>query len=137
MPEVAPILHIDPTYTTRSTWLACGHISSWRFSAAWPIIGGKIYFEEERREDLVDLFTSVCGFEPEEVRQHDDLGRYIYDWEGQVFVHTDTWPERNTNLKGPGGFAGAGVGLGLPTSQYTRSRLLGCAGYLRGMLVMD
>jgi len=136
MADLGPTLGVNPIYIRPSEWLACGSISKARFSAAWPIIGGRLYFNEETSEDLVDLFTHVCGHVPERVLGHDTSERYEYDWDDGCFVGTRRWSDASASIQETS-VAGAGLGLGLAVSQFARPTPFGYAGYLRGMVVMD
>lgn len=136
MADIGPLLDIDPRYIRPSEWLACGSIPKSRYSAAWPIIGGQLYFDEERSEDMVDLFTHVCGYVPDHFREHDDSERYEYDWDDECFVRTERWRTSSASIQETS-VAGAGLGLGLAVSQFVRPTPFGYAGYLRGMVVMD
>jgi hypothetical protein len=136
MTDLEPLLGIDPRYIRPSEWLACGSISRARFSASWPIIGGRLYFNEGRSEDLVDLFTYVCGYEPDRFREHDGFEHHEYDWDDGCFVRTEEWRTSTSSIRETS-VAGAGLGLGLAVSQFARPTPFGYAGYLRGMVVMD
>ena len=136
MADLGPTLGVDPVYIRPSEWLACGSISKARFSAAWPIIGGRLQFNEERSEDLVDLFARICGHVPELFPEHDVSERYEYDWEGECFVRAERWGDASASIQETS-VAGAGLGLGLAVSQFARPTPFGYAGYLRGMVVMD
>ena len=136
MADLGPTLGVDPIYIRPSEWLACGSISKARFSAAWPIIGGRLYFNEGRSEDLVDLFARICGHVPERFPEHDVSERYEYDWEGECFVGAERWGDASESIQETS-VAGAGLGLGLAVSQFARPTPFGYAGYLRGMVVMD
>jgi len=134
--DLGPLLGVDPMYIRSSEWLACGSISKARFSAAWPIIGGRLYFNEGRSEDLVDFFARVCGYVPELFPEHDVSERYGYDWDDECFVGTGRWRDASASIQETS-VAGAGLGLGLAVSQFARPTPFGHAGYLRGMVVMD
>ena len=136
MADLGPLLGVDPTYIQPSKWLACGSISKARFSAAWPIINGRLYLDEERSKDLVDLFTHTCGYVPGHFRERDASERYEYDWDDGCFVGTERWRDASASIQGTS-VAGAGLGLGLAVSQFARPTPFGYAGYLRGMVVMD
>ena len=137
MAEIGPVLGIDPRSIRSSEWLACGHVLRSRFSAAWPIIEGKLFFEQGNGEDIIDLFTYVCGREPDYVRQDIVASRYTYDWDTRVFLDTTEWNRQESSAQVGGGFASANVGLGYAASHSTRSVLTGHIGFLRGMIVMD
>ncbi len=134
--DLAPLLEIDTRHSRPSAWLACGSIPKSRYSAAWPIISGRLYFDEERCEDLVDLFTHVCGYVPEQFREHGDSKRYGYDWDDECFVGTEISRASSASIRETS-VAGVGLGLGLAVSQFARPTPFGYAGYLRGMVVMD
>ncbi|KAF1850676.1 uncharacterized protein K460DRAFT_19601 [Cucurbitaria berberidis CBS 394.84] len=134
--EIAPALGIHPQLVQRSEWLACGQISNSRFTAAWPIIQGKLFFEQENGQDLVDLFTYYCGRMPDYIRQQSESGRYAYDWDNEVFFETEWSKSERRSSSTQNGFSGAGVGLGV-ASQLPRFTMFGHAGFLRGMVVMD
>ncbi|KAH6846210.1 hypothetical protein B0T12DRAFT_219536 [Alternaria alternata] len=136
MADIGPLLDIDPRCIRPSEWLACGSIPRSRYSAAWPIIGGRIYFDEGSDKDLVDLFMDVCGYAPDRFREHNDFQRYEYDWDEECFVGTESWRMSSASIQETG-VAGAGLGLGLAVSQFARPTPFGYAGYLRGMVVMD
>jgi hypothetical protein len=136
MADIRPLLAIDPKYIRPSQWLACGSISKSRYSAAWPIMSGRLYFDEEKSEDLVDLFTDVCGYAPDRYRERDLSERYEYDWDDECFVGVGRWPTSSASIQETT-VAGAGLGLGLAASHFARPTPFGYAGYLRGMLVMD
>ncbi|CAN9379016.1 unnamed protein product [Alternaria alternata] len=136
MADIGPLLDIDPRCIRPSEWLACGSIPRSRYSAAWPIIGGRIYFDEGSDKDLVDLFMDVCGYAPDRFREHNDFQRYEYDWDEECFVGTESWRTSGASIQETG-VAGAGLGLGLAVSQFARPTPFGYAGYLRGMVVMD
>ncbi|KAH6868690.1 hypothetical protein BKA58DRAFT_387412 [Alternaria rosae] len=136
MADVGPLLGLDLIYIRSSEWLACGSISKDRFSAAWPIIDGRLHFNEGRSEDLVDFFVRVCGHLPECYPEHDASERYEYDWEGECFVGTERWHDASASIQETS-VAGVGLGLGLAVAQFARPTPFGYAGYLRGMVVMD
>lgn len=136
MADIGPLLGIDARYIRPSEWLACGSILKSRHSAAWPIVVGRLYFEEERSEDLVDLFTHVCGYVPDRCREHDDSERYEYDWDDECFLEVEHGRTPSASLQETS-VAGAGLGLGLAVSQFARPTPFGYAGYLRGMVVVD
>ncbi|KAF1940525.1 hypothetical protein EJ02DRAFT_423865 [Clathrospora elynae] len=136
MAEIGPLLGVDPRYVQKSEWLACGSVPSFRYSSAWPIIDGKLFFGEETGEDLVDLFTCVCGHPPDYIRQHENSGRYEYNWESGRFLETDWWRNRNSSVQ-QSGLASSRVGLGVAASRFAHPTIFGHTGYLRGMIVMD
>ncbi|CAO2653660.1 Nn.00g030710.m01.CDS01 [Neocucurbitaria sp. VM-36] len=134
--ELAPALGIDPRMVKRSEWLACGQIAKRRVSAVWPILEGKLFFEQGRWADLVDLFIYYCGRMPDYIRQQSESGRYEYDWENEVFVESERWIRQRVSLPSQHGFSNSGVGLGVAT-RLPRFTMFGHAGFLRGMVVMD
>jgi hypothetical protein len=134
--DLAPLLEVDSRYSRPSEWLACGSIPKSRYSATWPIISGRLYFDEERCEDLVDLFTHICGHVPDQFRECDDSKQYGYDWDDGCFVGTGESRVLSASIQETS-VAGLGLGLGLAVSQFARPTPFGYAGYLRGMVVMD
>ncbi|KAH7351377.1 hypothetical protein BKA66DRAFT_553916 [Pyrenochaeta sp. MPI-SDFR-AT-0127] len=133
MAEVGSILGIEPRYVCKSEWLARGHVPSYRFSAAWPVVGDKLFFDQGRGEMLATLFTHCFGHIPDFVQHNQDSGRHVYDWDVEAFVETDWWKnQRAGNQFVEGHPMVAAIG-------FQRSRLAwyGYAGFLRGMIVMD
>lgn len=131
--EIAPALDIHPRLIQELEWLACGQVLKCRFSAAWPVMEGKLFFEQGRGEDLVDLFTYCWGRMPDYFRQRSDSGRYMYDWDNEVFLETEWKKSEGTSLSAQNGYSSSNVGLGV-ASRFT---LFGHAGFLRGMIVLD
>lgn len=131
--EVRTILGIQPQHTHKSVWLARGHILSSRFVAAWPVIGDELFFNQERSENLIDLFTLYCGHEPDFTHHHQDSGRYLYDWDIGAFVETDWWKRQHAGDR----FLSVRPVMAATRLQYPRLAWYGYAGFLRGMIVID
>jgi hypothetical protein len=136
MTDIAPLLGIDPGHLHASEWLSCGSIARLRYSAAWPIIEGRLHYEEQKSEDLEELLTSVCGMSPEDVQVYEDSGRFEYDWDERAFFEKEEWDERSGSAD-QSGLPSASVELDLAASRFARPSMFGYAGYLRGMIIMD
>jgi hypothetical protein len=136
MTDIAPLLDVDPRQLRASEWLACGSIIRHRYSAAWPISGGKLHFEEQKSEDLEELLTYLCGQTPDRVQEYEDSGRFEYDWDERAFFGKGDWNARSEPMyqSEP---TSAGVGLDLATSRFASSPTFAYAGYLRGMIIID
>jgi hypothetical protein len=136
MTDVAPLLGIDLRHLRASEWLACGSITRPRYSASWPVMGGKLHFEEQESEDLAELLTFVCGETPDHVREYEDSGCFGYDWDERAFFEKEDWNERSESVY-QSGLTSGGVGLDLVASRFASSPTFAYAGYLRGMIIMD
>jgi hypothetical protein len=136
MTDVAPLLNVDLRQMRASEWLSCGSIPRCRYLAAWPIIGGKLHFEEQKSEDLEELLTYLCGQTLDYVQEYEDSGRFEYDWDERVFFEKEDWDGRSESGH-QSGLTSARVGLDLAASRFASSPTFGYAGYLRGMIIMD
>jgi hypothetical protein len=136
MADISPLLGIDPGHLRASEWLSCGSIARFRYLAVWPIIEGRLHYEEQKSEDLEELLASVCGMSRENVQVYDDSGSFEYDWNGRTFFKKEEWDERSGSVD-RSGLPSASVGLDLAASRFARPSVFGYAGYLRGMIIMD
>lgn len=136
MAEIGPVLGIDLRLVSAAEWLACGFISSSRYSGAWPIINGNLYIQEGRSEDLGTLLTRVSGRAPDHIVESVRYDHYDYDWDHRVFIERKSLGASS----GPNhciGVAGTSIGLGIAASCFARPTVFGYAGYLRGMKIVD
>jgi hypothetical protein len=136
MADIAPYLGIDPTHLRPSEWLSCGSIPRSRYSAAWPVVNGRLYFDEKGSERLVELVTYFCGQPPDCVQEYEDSGRFAYDWHHGAFFEKEGRARNELSVHG-NGVTGAGVGLNLAASHFALPSMFGHHGYLRGMIIMD
>lgn len=136
MAEIGSVLGIDPRLVSSAEWLACGFISSARYSGAWPVINRKLYLQEGRGEDLGILLIRVSGRAPDHIVEPVGVDRYDYDWDHKVFIERESSGTSNEPAHRIG-VAGASMGLGIAASCFARPTVFGYAGYLRGMKIMD
>ncbi|CBX99086.1 predicted protein [Plenodomus lingam JN3] len=134
VPSLAAELDLGPVYTRRlSEYLACAPIPRSVMSAAWPVIGGRLFYEEEEEGwDVRDLLGEVGGRvegdngglrRDEEERE----GGMVYDWEERVFVEARGFEQPNECVMAGAANLSSEVGPGL----------FGYDGFLRGTRVVD
>ncbi|KAL6708004.1 hypothetical protein ACN47E_003438 [Coniothyrium glycines] len=137
IPEVAPILGVNAICDNDPDWLACGNVSKARFSAAWPIIGSRLMFEQGIGEHIKQLASALCDDELEIESTATGHEIFIYDWEEQTFLEVmnedfseDATPQSSHSVS-------AGSFSGIAPNRSAALPFFNFAGYLRGMVVMD